>query len=182
MPEIVLWSKWFLHLFSVSYPQIVGCMRCCFCTRACSWPTFPNSAADGRGRERRQEPTSTLEVPEQQRTPVHHIRSRSVSPHREQQGRIRSRPPNIPAQRWRDQIDHQSAWMHVLMLASLLVCSKRTSIGPFKSLFRNILTLVWMLPLTRLSEGMEGIWSTKCWRTQMIHVSFFIGTLNHVRY
>uniref|UniRef100_A0A674PAC0 Regulating synaptic membrane exocytosis 1 n=1 Tax=Takifugu rubripes TaxID=31033 RepID=A0A674PAC0_TAKRU len=42
------------------------------------------------------EPTSTLEVPEQQRTPVHHIRSRSVSPHREQQGRIRSRPPNIP--------------------------------------------------------------------------------------
>ncbi|TNM99405.1 hypothetical protein fugu_012438 [Takifugu bimaculatus] len=55
--------------------------------------------ADGRGRDRQQEPTSTLEVPEQQRTPVHHIRSRSVSPHREQQGRIRSRPPNIPAQR-----------------------------------------------------------------------------------
>uniref|UniRef100_H3CWZ3 Regulating synaptic membrane exocytosis 1 n=1 Tax=Tetraodon nigroviridis TaxID=99883 RepID=H3CWZ3_TETNG len=55
--------------------------------------------ADGRGRERQQEPTATLEVPEQQRTPIHHIRSRSVSPHREQQGRIRSRPPNIPAQR-----------------------------------------------------------------------------------
>nr|XP_046258953.1 regulating synaptic membrane exocytosis protein 1-like isoform X8 [Scatophagus argus] len=55
--------------------------------------------ADGRGRERQREPTSTLEVPEQQRTPTHHIRSRSVSPHREEQGRIRSRPPNIPAQR-----------------------------------------------------------------------------------
>ncbi|XP_070833856.1 regulating synaptic membrane exocytosis protein 1 isoform X22 [Chaetodon trifascialis] len=55
--------------------------------------------ADGRGRERQRESTSTLEVPDQQRTPTHHIRSRSVSPHREEQGRIRSRPPNIPAQR-----------------------------------------------------------------------------------
>ncbi|XP_069394606.1 regulating synaptic membrane exocytosis protein 1 isoform X29 [Paralichthys olivaceus] len=57
------------------------------------------SKADGRGRERQREPTSTLEVPEQQRTPTHHIRSRSVSPHREEQGRIRSRPPNVPTQR-----------------------------------------------------------------------------------
>ncbi|XP_056251824.1 regulating synaptic membrane exocytosis protein 1-like isoform X15 [Seriola aureovittata] len=57
------------------------------------------SKADGRGRERQREPTSTLEVPDQQRTPAHHIRSRSVSPHREEQGRIRSRPPNVPAQR-----------------------------------------------------------------------------------
>ncbi|XP_051282079.1 regulating synaptic membrane exocytosis protein 1-like isoform X23 [Dicentrarchus labrax] len=57
------------------------------------------SKADGRGRERQREPTSTLEVPDQQRTPTHHIRSRSVSPHREEQGRIRSRPANIPAQR-----------------------------------------------------------------------------------
>ncbi|XP_034465267.1 regulating synaptic membrane exocytosis protein 1-like isoform X33 [Hippoglossus hippoglossus] len=54
---------------------------------------------DGRGRERQREPTSTLEVPEQQRTPSHHVRSRSVSPHREEQGRIRSRPPNVPTQR-----------------------------------------------------------------------------------
>uniref|UniRef100_UPI0037E7A2D8 regulating synaptic membrane exocytosis protein 1 isoform X7 n=1 Tax=Semicossyphus pulcher TaxID=241346 RepID=UPI0037E7A2D8 len=54
---------------------------------------------DGRGRERQRESSSTLEVPEQQRTPAHHIRSRSVSPHREEQGRIRSRPPNVPAQR-----------------------------------------------------------------------------------
>ncbi|KAK5616625.1 hypothetical protein CRENBAI_004184 [Crenichthys baileyi] len=55
---------------------------------------------DGRGRERQREPTSTLEVPEQQRTPSHHIRSRSVSPHREEQGRtIRSRAPNVPTQR-----------------------------------------------------------------------------------
>ncbi|XP_070833838.1 regulating synaptic membrane exocytosis protein 1 isoform X5 [Chaetodon trifascialis] len=58
-----------------------------------------SKAADGRGRERQRESTSTLEVPDQQRTPTHHIRSRSVSPHREEQGRIRSRPPNIPAQR-----------------------------------------------------------------------------------
>uniref|UniRef100_A0A8D0A8M4 Regulating synaptic membrane exocytosis 1 n=1 Tax=Sander lucioperca TaxID=283035 RepID=A0A8D0A8M4_SANLU len=55
--------------------------------------------ADGRGRERQRESTSTLEVPDLQRTPSHHIRSRSVSPHREEQGRIRSRPPNVPAQR-----------------------------------------------------------------------------------
>ncbi|XP_008288778.1 regulating synaptic membrane exocytosis protein 1 isoform X1 [Stegastes partitus] len=58
-----------------------------------------SKAADGRGRERQREPSSTLEVPDQQRTPTHHIRSRSVSPHREEQGRIRSRPPNVPTQR-----------------------------------------------------------------------------------
>uniref|UniRef100_A0A3B3XB29 Regulating synaptic membrane exocytosis 1a n=1 Tax=Poecilia mexicana TaxID=48701 RepID=A0A3B3XB29_9TELE len=58
------------------------------------------SKADGRGRERQREPSSTLEVPDQQRTPSHHIRSRSVSPHREEQGRtIRSRAPNVPTQR-----------------------------------------------------------------------------------
>ncbi|KAM6916347.1 regulating synaptic membrane exocytosis protein 1 isoform 2-T2 [Xenentodon cancila] len=54
---------------------------------------------DSRGRERQREPSSTLEVPEQQRTPSHHIRSRSVSPHREEQGRNRSRAPNVPTQR-----------------------------------------------------------------------------------
>uniref|UniRef100_A0A1A7XSA1 Regulating synaptic membrane exocytosis 1a n=1 Tax=Iconisemion striatum TaxID=60296 RepID=A0A1A7XSA1_9TELE len=54
---------------------------------------------DSRGRERQRESTSTLEVPEQQRMASHHIRSRSVSPHREEQGRTRSRAPNIPAQR-----------------------------------------------------------------------------------
>ncbi|XP_016526609.1 regulating synaptic membrane exocytosis protein 1 isoform X6 [Poecilia formosa] len=58
------------------------------------------SKADGRCRERQREPSSTLEVPDQQRTPSHHIRSRSVSPHREEQGRtIRSRAPNVPTQR-----------------------------------------------------------------------------------
>uniref|UniRef100_A0A3Q0S2F4 Regulating synaptic membrane exocytosis 1 n=1 Tax=Amphilophus citrinellus TaxID=61819 RepID=A0A3Q0S2F4_AMPCI len=60
-------------------------------------PEFDESA-DGRGRERQRESASTLEVPEQQRTPTHHIRSRSVSPHREEQGRMRSRPPNVPPQ------------------------------------------------------------------------------------
>nr|XP_043901053.1 regulating synaptic membrane exocytosis protein 1-like isoform X12 [Solea senegalensis] len=58
-----------------------------------------SKAADGRGRERQREPSSTLEVPDQQRTPSHHVRSRSVSPKREEQGRIRSRPPNVPTQR-----------------------------------------------------------------------------------
>uniref|UniRef100_A0A669EL77 Regulating synaptic membrane exocytosis 1 n=1 Tax=Oreochromis niloticus TaxID=8128 RepID=A0A669EL77_ORENI len=57
------------------------------------------TAVVSKGGERQREPTSTLEVPEQQRTPTHHIRSRSVSPHREEQGRIRSRPPNVPPQR-----------------------------------------------------------------------------------
>ncbi|CAL8362328.1 unnamed protein product, partial [Boreogadus saida] len=55
--------------------------------------------ADGRGRERQREPLSTLEVPEQRQPSNHHLRSRSVSPHREEQGRTRSRPPNIPTQR-----------------------------------------------------------------------------------
>ncbi|XP_078787827.1 regulating synaptic membrane exocytosis protein 1 isoform X7 [Oryzias latipes] len=54
---------------------------------------------EGRGRERQRESSSTLEVPEQQRTPSHHIRSRSVSPRREEQGRNRSRAPNVPTQR-----------------------------------------------------------------------------------
>lgn len=54
---------------------------------------------ESRGRERQRETGSTLEVPDPQRTPSHHIRSRSVSPHREEQGRTRSRPPNVPAQR-----------------------------------------------------------------------------------
>ncbi|XP_061692775.1 regulating synaptic membrane exocytosis protein 1-like isoform X7 [Syngnathoides biaculeatus] len=57
------------------------------------------SKAEGRGRERQREPTATLEVPEHQRTLSHHIRSRSVSPHREDQGSMRSRPANVPAQR-----------------------------------------------------------------------------------
>ncbi|CAL8368872.1 unnamed protein product, partial [Gadus morhua 'NCC'] len=54
---------------------------------------------DGRGRERQREPLSSLEVPEQRQPSNHHLRSRSVSPHREEQGRTRSRPPNIPTQR-----------------------------------------------------------------------------------
>ncbi|XP_078144698.1 regulating synaptic membrane exocytosis protein 1 isoform X2 [Centroberyx gerrardi] len=69
--------------------------------------TVVSKAADGRGRERQREPSSTLEVPEQQRAPTHHLRSRSVSPHREEQGRTRSRPPNVPAQRsLDDEIPH----------------------------------------------------------------------------
>uniref|UniRef100_A0A3P8PW87 Regulating synaptic membrane exocytosis 1a n=1 Tax=Astatotilapia calliptera TaxID=8154 RepID=A0A3P8PW87_ASTCA len=65
-------------------------------------PYLPRRHIDAPGKKlqrKSREPTSTLEVPEQQRTPTHHIRSRSVSPHREEQGRIRSRPPNVPPQR-----------------------------------------------------------------------------------
>uniref|UniRef100_A0A8C7JWE4 Regulating synaptic membrane exocytosis 1 n=1 Tax=Oncorhynchus kisutch TaxID=8019 RepID=A0A8C7JWE4_ONCKI len=46
-----------------------------------------------RERQQRVPHATTLEVPEQQRTPQH--RSRSVSPHREEQGRGRSRPTNL---------------------------------------------------------------------------------------
>lgn len=85
------------HLFLTTHPHLLMSASFCVCVRMLGRSP---PAADGRGRERQREPTSTLEVPEQQRTPNHHIRSRSVSPHREEQGRIRSRPPNIPAQRW----------------------------------------------------------------------------------
>uniref|UniRef100_A0AAQ5ZN32 Regulating synaptic membrane exocytosis 1a n=1 Tax=Amphiprion ocellaris TaxID=80972 RepID=A0AAQ5ZN32_AMPOC len=62
-------------------------------------PYLPRRHTDAPGKKlqresEQRESTSTLEVPEKQRTPAHHIRSRSVSPHREEQGRIRSRPPN----------------------------------------------------------------------------------------
>lgn len=54
----------------------------------------------------RESTSTTLTVPEQQRT-THH-RSRSVSPHRgDDQGRTRSRLPNVPLQRSLDEI-HQS--------------------------------------------------------------------------
>uniref|UniRef100_A0A8C6UMS0 Regulating synaptic membrane exocytosis 1a n=1 Tax=Neogobius melanostomus TaxID=47308 RepID=A0A8C6UMS0_9GOBI len=56
------------------------------------------TALVSKGGERQRETGSTLEVPDPQRTPSHYIRSRSVSPHREEQGRPRSRPPNVPAQ------------------------------------------------------------------------------------
>ncbi|XP_043537841.1 regulating synaptic membrane exocytosis protein 1-like isoform X6 [Chiloscyllium plagiosum] len=54
----------------------------------------------------RESRSSTLTVPDQQRTPHH--RSRSVSPHRgDDQGRTRSRLPSVPLQRSLDEI-HQS--------------------------------------------------------------------------
>ncbi|XP_029115071.1 regulating synaptic membrane exocytosis protein 1 isoform X6 [Scleropages formosus] len=61
------------------------------------------TAAERSSREK--ERTPTLTVPEQQRTPQ--LRSRSVSPHRDDQGRGRSRPPNMPIQRSLDEI-HQN--------------------------------------------------------------------------
>ncbi|XP_051503484.1 regulating synaptic membrane exocytosis protein 1-like isoform X3 [Myxocyprinus asiaticus] len=57
-----------------------------------------------RDRERERDRATTLEVPEQQRPTQY--RSRSVSPHREEETRGRSRPPNIPAQRSLDEVQH----------------------------------------------------------------------------
>ncbi|XP_047435351.1 regulating synaptic membrane exocytosis protein 1 isoform X16 [Mugil cephalus] len=61
-----------------------------------------NKGAERNSRER--ERGSTLAVPEQQR-PVQH-RSRSVSPHREDSCRARSRPAHVPMQRSLDEIHH----------------------------------------------------------------------------
>uniref|UniRef100_A0AAY4D2D6 Regulating synaptic membrane exocytosis protein 1 n=1 Tax=Denticeps clupeoides TaxID=299321 RepID=A0AAY4D2D6_9TELE len=70
-----------------------------------------------RERERERDRSTTLEVPESPRSPHH--RSRSVSPHREEQGRARSRPPNVPSQSKRDTVSHPVARslspVHVLL-------------------------------------------------------------------
>ncbi|KAL0964439.1 hypothetical protein UPYG_G00323870 [Umbra pygmaea] len=59
-----------------------------------------------RDRQSRDPHATTLDVPERQRTPQH--RSRSVSPHREEKGRGRSRPANVPTQRSLDDEVHHS--------------------------------------------------------------------------
>ncbi|XP_073777083.1 regulating synaptic membrane exocytosis protein 1 isoform X7 [Danio rerio] len=56
-----------------------------------------------RERERDRDRATTLEVPDQQRPTQY--RSRSVSPHRDED-RGRSRPPNVPAQRSLDEVQH----------------------------------------------------------------------------
>ncbi|XP_047221001.1 regulating synaptic membrane exocytosis protein 1 isoform X12 [Girardinichthys multiradiatus] len=58
----------------------------------------------GERNSRERDRGSTLAVPEQQR-PIQH-RSRSVSPHREDTCRARSRPPHVPMQRSLDEIHH----------------------------------------------------------------------------
>uniref|UniRef100_A0A8C5AB57 Regulating synaptic membrane exocytosis 1 n=1 Tax=Gadus morhua TaxID=8049 RepID=A0A8C5AB57_GADMO len=57
----------------------------------------------GRSSRERERGSSTLEVPEQQRPPQH--RSRSVSPHREDSCKARSRPAHVPMQSL-DEIHH----------------------------------------------------------------------------
>ncbi|XP_035256185.1 regulating synaptic membrane exocytosis protein 1-like isoform X9 [Anguilla anguilla] len=64
----------------------------------------PGGEGRSRERERDRERSSTLAVPEQQRACQQ--RSRSVSPHREEQDRGRSRPPSVPLQRSLDEIHH----------------------------------------------------------------------------
>uniref|UniRef100_A0A674BDI4 Regulating synaptic membrane exocytosis 1 n=1 Tax=Salmo trutta TaxID=8032 RepID=A0A674BDI4_SALTR len=64
---------------------------------------FDDTGAERNSRER--ERNSTLTVPEQQRLAQH--RSRSVSPHREDITRARSRPAHVPVQRSLDEI-HQN--------------------------------------------------------------------------
>ncbi|XP_061083445.1 regulating synaptic membrane exocytosis protein 1-like [Conger conger] len=58
----------------------------------------------GGERDRDRERSGMLAVPDQQRST--HQRSRSVSPHREEQERGRSRPPSVPLQRSLDEIHH----------------------------------------------------------------------------
>uniref|UniRef100_A0A3B4DKF2 Regulating synaptic membrane exocytosis 1 n=1 Tax=Pygocentrus nattereri TaxID=42514 RepID=A0A3B4DKF2_PYGNA len=65
--------------------------------------TVVSSAAERNSRDR--ERSSTLTVPERQAAVQH--RSRSVSPHREDQCRARSRPTHVPMQRSLDEI-HQN--------------------------------------------------------------------------
>ncbi|XP_048858355.1 LOW QUALITY PROTEIN: regulating synaptic membrane exocytosis protein 1-like [Brienomyrus brachyistius] len=75
-------------------------------TGSCSPTSLPNAGAAASERSSRErERSTTLVVPEQQRPQQH--RSRSVSPHREEQGRGRSRPPNVPMQRSLDEIHHK---------------------------------------------------------------------------
>ncbi|XP_051506656.1 regulating synaptic membrane exocytosis protein 1-like isoform X7 [Myxocyprinus asiaticus] len=57
-----------------------------------------------RNRERERDRATTLKVPEQQRPTQY--RSRSVSPNREEESKGRSRPPNVPAQRSLDEVQH----------------------------------------------------------------------------
>ncbi|XP_068558310.1 regulating synaptic membrane exocytosis protein 1-like isoform X4 [Cebidichthys violaceus] len=71
-------------------------------------PSKKLQSAERNSRER--ERGSTLAVPEQQR-PVQH-RSRSVSPHREDSCRARSRPAHVPMQRSLDEIHQNSHHCH----------------------------------------------------------------------
>uniref|UniRef100_A0A8C1RWL3 Regulating synaptic membrane exocytosis 1a n=1 Tax=Cyprinus carpio TaxID=7962 RepID=A0A8C1RWL3_CYPCA len=57
-----------------------------------------------RDRSRGRDWGTTLEVPDQQRPTQY--RSRSVSPHRDEESRGRSRPANVPAQRSLDEVQH----------------------------------------------------------------------------
>uniref|UniRef100_A0A672NT89 Regulating synaptic membrane exocytosis 1 n=1 Tax=Sinocyclocheilus grahami TaxID=75366 RepID=A0A672NT89_SINGR len=60
----------------------------------------PTKKLQRKGRDR----ATTLEVPDQQRPTQY--RSRSVSPHRDEESRGRSRPANVPAQRSLDEVQH----------------------------------------------------------------------------
>ncbi|XP_050982633.1 regulating synaptic membrane exocytosis protein 1 isoform X10 [Labeo rohita] len=57
-----------------------------------------------RERDRDRDRATTLEVPDQIRPTQY--RSRSVSPHRDEESRGRSRPANVPAQRSLDEVQH----------------------------------------------------------------------------
>uniref|UniRef100_A0A8C2L5J4 Regulating synaptic membrane exocytosis 1a n=1 Tax=Cyprinus carpio TaxID=7962 RepID=A0A8C2L5J4_CYPCA len=60
--------------------------------------------ATGGDRDRDRDRATTLEVPHQIRPTQY--RSRSVSPHRDEESRGRSRPANVPAQRSLDEVQH----------------------------------------------------------------------------
>lgn len=74
---------------------IYMCM--CVCVNFAFLPLCVCVYVDAERNSRERERGSTLAVPEQQRTVQH--RSRSVSPHREDSCRARSRPAHVPMQR-----------------------------------------------------------------------------------
>ncbi|XP_016381559.1 regulating synaptic membrane exocytosis protein 1-like isoform X2 [Sinocyclocheilus rhinocerous] len=67
-------------------------------------PTENRSRERERERDRDRDRATTLEVPDQIRPTQY--RSRSVSPHRDEESRGRSRPANVPAQRSLDEVQH----------------------------------------------------------------------------
>uniref|UniRef100_A0A3B4BUQ9 Regulating synaptic membrane exocytosis 1a n=1 Tax=Pygocentrus nattereri TaxID=42514 RepID=A0A3B4BUQ9_PYGNA len=104
-----------------------------------------------RERERNRDRT-TLEVPEQQRS-THH-RSRSVSPHRDEESRARSRPANIPMQSVSTLTNIRMIWLMSLS-AGFTACfpvSFAMMRKPCSFFVSNIICLLFFIFLSFLSS------------------------------
>uniref|UniRef100_A0AAR2LHV1 Regulating synaptic membrane exocytosis 1a n=1 Tax=Pygocentrus nattereri TaxID=42514 RepID=A0AAR2LHV1_PYGNA len=107
--------------------------------------------ATGGERERNRDRT-TLEVPEQQRS-THH-RSRSVSPHRDEESRARSRPANIPMQSVSTLTNIRMIWLMSLS-AGFTACfpvSFAMMRKPCSFFVSNIICLLFFIFLSFLSS------------------------------